>query len=314
MDIISNFNIINIPTRIKLGETIYPKFQFVREIPDGEEIYIANAYGSVILGTSHKHEFTISDWTTEGNISTSTDDISYTATIEGIYTINVFIKVRYNGEETVKIAEEIIEIYKELPNPASLEIISNHPTLPAPTGENFTLSVRVGNMDEPFEITNHSWAIRGNIINSETIDVDWIGPGTEQVICRATVSKEGYESEEFETYYTLTSVKGILPNIITTISAYGSPEVGLAYKAYASRNFPQGFQNITLTTKWFEITDSGHIPITQIGTDLNHKFRTVGEHTIYYTVVYSLENYEDLEAKSKELVLNIIDWEAHSSQ
>lgn len=78
MDIISNFNIINIPTRIKLGETIHPKFQFVREIPDGEEIYIANAYGSVILGTSHKYDFDILNWTTEGNISTS-DDISYTA-------------------------------------------------------------------------------------------------------------------------------------------------------------------------------------------------------------------------------------------
>lgn len=98
----------------------------------------------------------------------------------------------------------------DLPNPATLEIVQNYDSFPRPfEDETFILSAKVTGLDDA-EISNYNWSFRGQFYNTPTLEPTWIKPGTEQVLLRATVSKPGYESEEFEAYYTLTSGLGVM--------------------------------------------------------------------------------------------------------
>lgn len=98
----------------------------------------------------------------------------------------------------------------DLPNPATLEIVQNYDSFPRPfEDETFILSAEVTGLDDAV-ISDYNWSFRDQFYSTPTLEPTWIKPGTEQVLLRATVSKPGYESEQFEAYYTLTSGLGIM--------------------------------------------------------------------------------------------------------
>ncbi|WWP52276.1 head outer capsid protein [Enterobacter phage ZX14] len=176
----------------------------------------------------------------------------------------------------------------DLPNPATLEIVQNYDSFPRPfEDETFILSAQVTGLDDAV-ISDYNWSFRDQFYNTPTLEPTWIRPGTEQVILRATVSKPGYEDEQFEAYYTLTSGLGYMGS--PSIKIEGPSTVTIEHlsntdlKASISVTHPLlSDPSLTLKYTWSEKVDNVLQPIAN---ETNSLFTARGDKvgTRIYTV------------------------------
>ena len=176
----------------------------------------------------------------------------------------------------------------DLPNPATLEIVQNYDSFPRPfEDETFILSAQVTGLDDAV-ISDYNWSFRDQFYNTPTLEPTWIRPGTEQVILRATVSKPGYEDEQFEAYYTLTSGLGYMGS--PSIKIEGPSTVSIEHLSNITLQSTITANNISLTDPdltieyiWKEIIDGVQQPIEgETGPTYIAKGNKVG--TRIYTV------------------------------
>lgn len=154
----------------------------------------------------------------------------------------------------------------DLPNPATLEIVQNYDSFPRPfEDETFILSAQVTGLDDAV-ISDYNWSFRDQFYNTPTLEPTWIRPGTEQVLLRATVSKPGYESEQLEAYYTLTSGLGYMGS--PSIKIEGPSTVSIEHLSNIQLSSTITANNISLTDPsltieyiWKEIIDGVQQPI-----------------------------------------------------
>lgn len=154
----------------------------------------------------------------------------------------------------------------DLPNPATLEIIQNYDSFPRPfEDETFILSAKVIGLDDAV-ISDYNWSFRDQFYNTPTLEPTWIRPGTEQVLLRATASKPGYQSEQLEAYYTLTSGLGYMGS--PSIKIEGPSSVSIKHLSNIELESVVSANNISLTDPdltieyiWKEVIDGVQHPI-----------------------------------------------------